>query len=105
MAVRIDITDRHEHHPDNVKDYALDKVSKLQRFFDRLHHIEVVLDTEHDQHRVEVLVSAPPHQQFVGHASHESVLAAIDIVTDKLERQVVKAKERLTDHHRGNPVR
>ncbi len=105
MTVRIDYTDRHEQHPDTVKEYALEKVHKLLRFFDGVKHIEIVLDQEHDQHSAEVIVSAAPSLHFVGHATCDSIMPAIDRVVSKLERQVVKAKERLRDHHRGDSGR
>lgn len=104
MSVRVDVTDRHEQHPDSVKQYAIEKVERLTRFFDRVQHIEIVLDKERDQHCTEVIVSAP-NMHLVGHATHDSVTAAIDSVVSKLERQVVRAKERMKDHHRGEPSR
>ncbi|GJM22325.1 MAG: hypothetical protein DHS20C15_22400 [Planctomycetota bacterium] len=105
MDVRIDLTDRHKQHPDNVREYATEKVQKLTRYFDKVQHIEIVLDHEHGQHSVEVIVTANHQLHFVGHASHDSALACIDSVVEKLERQVVKAKERLKDHHRGEAAR
>jgi putative sigma-54 modulation protein len=101
MSLRIDFTDRHEHHPHTVKDHALEKAGKLARFFDGMNHIEIILDRQNDQHSAEMIVSASHNLRFVGHAVEDSVMAAIDSVADKLERQVVKAKERLKDHHRG----
>ena len=35
-------------------------------------------------------------------AVHEDMYAAIDGLIDKLDRQVKKHKEKLTNHHRGN---
>ena len=105
MSLRIDLTDRHENHPESVREYALDKVSKLTRYFDKLLHIEVVLDREHDDHSCEVIVTANNHLRFVGQETHENALASIDRAVDKIERQVVKAKERLKDHHRGDGAR
>ncbi len=103
MSLRIDFTDRHEHHPPSVKVYALEKAEKVARFFDGVQHIEIVLDREHDQHRSEVILSGSHNLRLVGHATAHSVLAAIDSAVDKLERQVVKAKERLKDHRRKTP--
>ena len=102
MTLRIDLTDRHKQHADTVKDYAREKVEKLTRYFDQVQHIEIVLDQEHEDHCVEVIVSANHNMHFVGHAMNHSVMACIDSVVEKLERQVVKAKERLKDHHRGH---
>lgn len=105
MDVRIDLTDRHSKHPDSVRDYAREKVGKLTQYFDGVNHIEIILDEEHEHHVVEVIVSANKHLHLVGHASSENALAAIDKCIDRLERQVVKAKERLRDHHRGEGAR
>lgn len=104
MEVRIDLTDRHDQHPESVREYAREKVGRLSRYFDRVHHIEIILDQEGGDHAVEVSVHANQHLHFVGHATHESALACIDRVVDKLERQVVRAKERLKDHRRGDPA-
>lgn len=105
MTLRIDFTDRHKKHSDEVREYAHEKVEKLVHYFDKVNHIEIILDSEQDRHIVEVLVTADNHMHFVGHAMDESVMACIDRVVDKLERQVVKAKERLKDHHRGSGAR
>jgi putative sigma-54 modulation protein len=105
MTLRIDLTDRHEQHPEEVRDYAREKVEKLARYFDQVQHIEIVLDKEHEDHCVEVIVSANHNMHFVGHAMNHSVMACIDRVVEKLERQVVKAKERLKDHHRGQSAK
>ena len=102
MSLRIDLTDRHEHHNEDVKQYAREKVERLTRYFDKVQHIEVVFDKENSDHSVEIIVSANHHLRFVGHATHPSVMAAIDRVMEKLEKQVVKAKERMKDHHRGD---
>lgn len=101
MTARIDLTDRHEQHSDDIRDYAREKAGKLTRYFDGVHHIEVVLDKEHDEHATEIIVTATHHKNFVAKYSHESVMASIDGALDKVERQIVKAKERLRDHHRG----
>ncbi|MCB9897253.1 MAG: ribosome-associated translation inhibitor RaiA [Planctomycetes bacterium] len=101
MSLRIDLTDRHDHHPEAVRTYAREKVEKLSRFFDGLQSIDIVLDKEHDNHSVEVIIAASNHMNFVGRDIDASVMACIDKVVDKLQHQIVKAKERLKDHHRG----
>ena len=101
MPLRIDFTDRHEHHPPTIKAYALEKAEKVARFFDGVNHIQIVLDRVHDKHSTEMIVVASHNLRFVGHSAEDSVLAAIDSAVDKLERQVKKAKERLKDHRRS----
>ena len=103
MSLRIDFTDRHESHPSSVKEYAIEKVGRLERYFNGVQHIEIILDQEHGQHSAEVLVSAPQNQHFVGHCSDDSVMVAVDRVVEKLEKQVKRYKERLKDHRKGDP--
>jgi putative sigma-54 modulation protein len=100
MPLRIDFTDRHEQHPPSVRDYALEKAEKIPRFFDGVNHVQIVLDREHDKHTAEMVVTAAPNLRFVGHSAAKTVTEAIDKALDKLERQVIKAKERLKDHRR-----
>ena len=100
MPLRIDFTDRHEQHPASVRAYALEKAEKISRFFDGVTHVQIVLDRQHDKHTAEMIASATPNLRIVGHAAENTVTAAIDSAIDKVERQVVKAKERLKDHHR-----
>lgn len=99
MPLRIDFTDRHEHHPPAIKAYALEKAQKVARFFDGVNHIQIVLDRDAGKHRTEMIAAAPPNLRFVATAVEDSVTVAIDSAIDKIERQVVKAKERLKDHH------
>jgi putative sigma-54 modulation protein len=102
MTLRIDLTDRHHSHSETDREHVREKVGKLTHFFDKVHHIEVILDKEHDQHVVEVIVSANHHMHFVGHAINDSMMSAVDKVLSRLERQLIKAKERLKDHRRGD---
>ena len=102
MTLRIDLTDRHHTHSETDREHVKEKVGKLTHFFDQVHHIEVILDMEHDQHVVEVIASANHNMHFVGHATNDSMLAAVDKVLSRLERQLVKAKERLKNHRRGD---
>lgn len=102
MTLRIEFTDRHEQHPPSVKAYAIEKVGRLERYFSGVQHIEIILDQEHGQHSAEVLVSAPQNHHFVGHATNDSVMVAVDRVVEKLEKQVKRFKERLRDHRRGD---
>ena len=49
----------------------------------------------------ELIVSvAREHTRFVAHADGESLYAAIDLVVDKMERQLRRYKEKLKGRHR-----
>ena len=100
--IRILITGRHLGVTEAMKEYAREKVGKLAKIFDRLTKVEVTMDvTHHDTHEVEIVVDASGGARLVGKAESPDMYAAVDLAEDKLVRQLVKHKQRLTDHHRG----
>jgi putative sigma-54 modulation protein len=92
--VQIRVTGRHVEVTDEVHDYVADKVSRLPRFYDRIHEIEVVLDHESDQFSAEMIVRAGRKHTFVASETGPDTFALIDLVTDKIERQLTKHKEK-----------
>ena len=99
--MEIKVSARHGHLNEATQQYIRDKVEKLLHFFQRLTMIEVVVDLkEEDNVLVELLVSAVHKHDFVASERNKDMLAAIDVVLNKLERQVRKYKEKLQDHRR-----
>ncbi len=92
--MRVSVTDRHVETTDAMRQYAEDKAGKLARFYDRIESIDVVLGQESSQHRVEVVVRADHKNTFVAQVDAQSIHEAIDLVVDKLERQLTKHKEK-----------
>ena len=98
--MQIKISARHGHLSEATQDFIREKASKLTHFFQRLMMIEVIVDLQEEDKKVEFLVSAEHKHDFVASESHKEVLAAVDLCLDKLERQVRKYKERIMDHRR-----
>ena len=96
--MQIHITGRHVDVPEDVREYVHAKVGKLPRFYDRIHDVEVVLDHQSEQFIVEIIVRADLKQTFVAREMGPDTFALIDMVVDKLERQLRRHKERLRDH-------
>jgi len=99
--LNITVTCRHDYRTDEVKDYATEKAKKLGKFYNNISKIEIVLNFERDRHSAEAVISVSRGKQLVGSVTHEDAKAAIDLVTAKLERQLVRFKERLKDHRGG----
>lgn len=87
------------------KEYAADKLGKLDRYFNQAHRVEIVHREEKLLHRVEITVYAD-HFTVRGEDRDQSVRAAIDKVADKMENRLRKLKTRLIHNHRrkGNSV-
>jgi putative sigma-54 modulation protein len=101
--VQIQISTRHGHVSDDTQAKIQGKVERLSRYFERLTTIEVLLDMEHEgAPRVDVKVSAEHKHDFVATAAAENVLAAVDLVVEKMEQQLRKYKERVQDRHRNS---
>ncbi len=102
--MQILVTGRHVEVTDDVREYVENKASKLPRYYDRIHEIEVVLDHESEQFKAEMIVHIDNKHTFVAHETGPDTFALIDIVTDRLERQLTKHKEKTRHHkHDGKP--
>lgn len=99
--MNIRLTGRHVELNDSLRNYIEDKIGKLSRFYDRIHEVEVILDHAGEQHAVEIIVRAGHKQTFVASETGPDPLAVIDIILDKLERQLNKHKEKNRNHKGG----
>jgi putative sigma-54 modulation protein len=83
-------------------EYTREKLGKITRHFDQVIDLHVVLSVEKLQHHAEATITASGkkiHAEAVG----SDMYAAIDLLVDKLDRQTVKHKERITERGRGEP--
>jgi len=96
--VKINIVARSEDVTTSERGYAEEKVAKLERYFDQIHSAEVILEREAQRAMVEVIIAAGKNHTFVGKEVQSSIVAAIDLVVDKLERQLKKYKGKQRSH-------
>src|SRR4029077_5163545 len=99
--VEIKISARHGHLSDDTQSFIKEKAQKLLRLFDRLTMIAVTVDLKDDLNKVvEFLVSAEHKHDFVARETNPDILVAVDLVLPKLNQQLRKYKEKITDRHR-----
>lgn len=102
--MQIDITGHHIEVTDSLRDYVNSKFEKLERHFDNVVDVHVILTVEKLTHKAEATLVVSGARLFAD-ATNEDMYAAIDALTDKLDRQVVKHKEKRADHRRkAGPV-
>jgi putative sigma-54 modulation protein len=98
------MTGRHMEITPRLRDYANEKASRLERFFDRIHRLQIILESEgDDRHKAELVISVPNGSTLVSQAQDSSMYAAIDLVLDKAERQLRKHKEKIRNHRVRKP--
>ena len=90
------------HHVDitpALKEYVSSKFTRLERHFDRVTNAHVVLSVEKTRQKAEATIHITGGNLFAD-AVDSDMYAAIDALTDKLDRQVKRHKEKFTNYHR-----
>ena len=85
--MNISITFRQMDATEPVKNYATEKVAKLQRLLRSPMKAQVTLSTQHRAHSAEVDIHSGS-EHLHAHETSEDMYATIDKVADKLERQI-----------------
>lgn len=93
--MQINVTGRHMGISESLKEYCREKSERLARFYDRIQSIEVILDGNNGRHTAEMIVHSEGAQPFVAKEHHEDAFAAVDLMLDKIERQIRRHKEKL----------
>jgi putative sigma-54 modulation protein len=99
--MQIKFSSKHMQLTPAIEDYAMRKVEKLSRFFDRIQQIEVVIDKAKNGFKVEVITDVERHEPFVATSDATDLYACIDATVDRAVRQLKDHKSRLRDnkHH------
>ena len=98
--MNLQITGHHLEITPALRDYVTEKISRITRHFDHVIDVSVILTVEKLKQKAEVTVHLPGKEIYV-ESIDEDLYAAIDLLADKLDRQVLKYKQKLQDHHRG----
>ncbi|HVR81938.1 MAG TPA: ribosome-associated translation inhibitor RaiA [Luteimonas sp.] len=83
-----------------LRDYVESKLARLARHFDQPLDVRALLSIDKPEHRAEATVNVAGRTLHAD-ANGIDMYAAIDLLADKLDRLLVKHKEKLVDHHRG----
>ncbi len=100
--MQVSVTFRNMESREVLRDYLQDKISKLKKYLDNPLEANVVLIVEKHRHIAEVTLIA---NRITINAQEETedMFSAIDRVIDKLERQILKHKEKIK-RHKANPT-
>ena len=86
-----------------LNNYVKTKLDRITRHFDQVVGVKVLLSVENQKEKekrqhAECSVRVKGSDLFA-ESAHEDLYAAVDELVDKLDRQVVRHKNRLQDHH------
>lgn len=95
--MQINLTGHHIEITQSLRNYVEEKFTKLERHFDQINNVHVILNVEKLMQKVEAKLHLSGGEVFAT-SEHADMYAAIDSLIDKLDRQVIKHKEKLTKH-------
>ena len=81
-----------------LREYVEEKLQRLDRHFDQPIEVRVQLGLRKPEHHAEATLTVPG-KTLHADAGGENMYAAIDLLADKLDRQILKHKEKQHDHH------
>ena len=82
---------------EHLKKYAQEKLDRLDKLLDNPAEANVALSVQKHRHIAEVNVSAD-RLTIIGKEETTDMYSAIDMVSDKLEKQIKKGKSKIRDH-------
>lgn len=95
--MQITINGHHLEITDSLKTYVSEKFERLNNHHDRITSTQVILSVDKLAQKAEATIHVSGKDLFAD-AVHEDMYAAIDALTDKLDRQLIKHKEKLRSH-------
>jgi putative sigma-54 modulation protein len=92
-----------------LRTYVTGKLDRITRHFDQVVDVKVLLSIENQtekerRQKAECNIHVKGNDMFA-ESAHEDMYAAVDELVDKLDRQVVKHKDKLQNHHHESPKR
>ena len=84
-----------------IRDYVANKLARITHHFDHVIDVNVILSVDKLQQKIEVNVHVRGRDIFC-ESIDSDMYAAIDSLVDKLDRTIIKHKERNREHRHNN---
>jgi putative sigma-54 modulation protein len=97
IHMQINITGHHVEVTTALRDYVTEKMQRISRHFDHLISLNVILNVEKHKNEAEATLHAAGKSLFAN-ATNADMYAAIDDLSDKLDKQVRRHKGKLRKH-------
>ncbi len=99
----VNVIARHGALADETKEKIVRKLTKLERFHERITSIEAMVDLSHSANpEVEIIVGVEKSHKFVAHtkAHTGNLIGAVDAAEKKLQEQLKRHKNKQIEQHR-----
>jgi putative sigma-54 modulation protein len=102
--MQLNVSGHHVEVTDSLRNYIATKLERLERHFDRITNMSVILSVEKQRQKAESTIHISGGEIYAD-AEHDDLYAAIDRLADKLDRQLIKKKEKTKRHKHRTDVR
>lgn len=102
--MQVNITGHHVEITPALRDYVNSKLQKIERHFSNITNVHVTLTVDKKfLQKAEATVNLAKGEIFA-ESEADDMYAAIDLLIDKLDRQVVKHKEKMNQRSNGEDM-
>jgi putative sigma-54 modulation protein len=99
------VTFRHMEPSDHLKEFGREKMARLEKYLDSVIDVDLTFTVEKFRHRAEAVVTADG-LKIKAEEETEDMYSALDLVIDKLEKQIKRHREKQKIHNKGgSPVK
>jgi len=91
--MNLHLTGHHVEVTSSIREYVTAKLGRVGRHFDQVIDVSVILSVDKLDRKVEANAHVPGKDIFI-ECRHTDMYAAIDTLADKLDRQIIKHKEK-----------
>ncbi len=102
--MNLQLSGRHLEVTPAMRSYMIEKLNRVTRHFEHVIDINIIVSVSKLEHKVEANMHVRG-KDFHAECIDENMYAAIDRLVDKLDRQIVKHKEKIVDHHEQESFR
>ena len=95
--MQINLSGHHVEITTSLREYVDTKFSKLARHFDHINNVHVVLTVEKQHQKAEANVHLDGSEVFAS-AVNSDMYASIDTLVEKLDKQILKYKGKISQH-------
>jgi len=99
--MQLTLTGHHVDITEALRNYTQEKFQRLERHFDHVQNVHVILTVEKTRQKAEAELHVSGNRLYAD-AIEEDMYAALDGLVSKLDRQIIKHKEKLKNHHRNH---
>ncbi|CAM4009999.1 ribosome-associated translation inhibitor RaiA [Vreelandella rituensis] len=103
--MQVNITGHHVELTDALRDYVNEKLARVERHYDNITTVQVVLSVEKERKQATCTLHAGGIDELHAEATDVDMYAAIDALADKIDRQLVKHKEKAQARAQGAGAR